>query len=218
MTKDVMREHGIKMAPHMTVSSESRGNVHGIASAIGGMFGPQYVIKPVASGSSVGTMMVENPALLPQALDDALSIYDQVLVEKRIAGREATCGVLDRFRGEETYVLPPIEIVPPESAAFFTNAAKYDGSTDEICPGRFARRETEEMERVARLVHETLGLSQYSRSDFMVAKDGVYFLEVNTLPGLTSESLFPKAMVAVGSTYEELVRHLIQDALSHGRK
>lgn len=214
MTKDHLRDLGVRMSPHMLVTRDSKGNTHKMANAIGEMFGPQYVIKPVSSGSSVGTMMVKSSALLPQALDDALSVYDQVLVEKRIIGREATCGVLNRFRDQEIYTLPPIEIVPPVSADFFANDVKYDGTTQEICPGCFSRNEKDEIERVARLVHEELGLSQYSRSDFMLSPDGVYFLEVNTLPGLTAESLFPKAIVAVGSSYEELISHLIEDALN----
>jgi len=213
MTKDQFRELGVQMPPHMLVSNDSQKNVHKVADAIGGMFGPQYVIKPVSSGSSVGVMMVQNSALLPQAIDDALKTYDQVLVEKRIIGREATCGVLNRFRDQEVYTLPNIEIIPPERSGFFARDVKYTGETQEICPGRFSKREKEEIERVAKLVHEHLDLSQYSRSDFMINPEGVYFLEVNTLPGLTSESLFPKAMSAVGSSYEELISHLIQDAL-----
>jgi len=213
LTKDFLRDHDVRMPPHMLVTSEARGNTHRMASAIGNMFGPEYVIKPVNSGSSVGVMMVQNAMLLPRALDDALKTYDQVLVEKRIPGREATCGVMNRFRDHEIYTLPPVEIVPPKNSDYFDFNVKYDGSTEEICPGRFTRSEKEDMERVAALVHDKLGLSQYSRSDFMVTESGVYFLEVNTLPGLTSESLFPKSITAVGSSYEELVNHLIADAL-----
>ena len=215
LTKDVMREHGVRMAPHMIVSDDSRSNLHGVSSAISSMFGPQYVIKPVASGSSIGTVIVENVSMLPQALDLALGVYDQVLVEKRIIGKEATCGVLNRFRTADTYVLPPIEIVPPQGSDFFDTKVKYDGTTKEICPGRFKREEKEEIERVARLAHEVLGLSQYSRSDFIVSDDGVYFLEVNNLPGLTGQSLLPKALAAVGSSYDAFVRHLVRDALSY---
>lgn len=213
LTKDFLRDHGIKMPPHMVVTSDSKDNPTPVAEAIGKMFGPQYVVKPIASGSSVGITIVQNAMLLPKVLQEALDTYDRVLVEKRIIGREATCGVVNRFRDSDVYVLPPIEIVPPQRADFFDRTVKYDGTTEEICPGRFSREEKDEMERVSKLVHEALGLQQYSRSDFMVAPDGLYFLEVNTLPGLTTESLFPKAMTAVGSSHRELVQHLITDAL-----
>ena len=213
LTKDHLRDIGVKMPPHIVVSHDSKKNLHNMSETITDLFGPQYVIKPVSSGSSVGTMMVKNPALLPQALDDALKVYDQVLVEKRIIGKEATGGVINRFRDEELYALPPIEIIPPAHADFFDKDVKYNGTTEEVCPGNFSREEKREIERLSKAIHEHLNLSQYSRSDFMVAPDGVYFLEVNTLPGLTAESLFPKAMIAVGSTYEELINHLLWDAL-----
>lgn len=211
-TKDHLREHNIRMAPHIVVTDESRKNLHKMADSISSMFGPQYVIKPLSSGSSVGTMMVKNPALLAQALEDALKDNDKVLVEKRIVGRESTVGVIDRFRGEDTYALPSIEIIPPVKSDFFSADVKYSGETKEICPGTFSRGEKDELSRLAKLVHTELGLSQYSRSDFIVADDGIYFLEVNTLPGLTTESLFPKAMNAVGSSFTDLVEHLLTDA------
>jgi D-alanine-D-alanine ligase len=157
--------------------------------------------------------MVKNPALLESALRTAFEHYDTLIVEKRIPGREATCGVVERFRDQKLYSLPPIEIVPPQAADFFDYKVKYDDTTEEICPGRFSRDIKDEIERVSKVVHETIGLSQYSRSDFIVARDGIYFLEVNTLPGLTKSSLFPKAIGAVGGTYEAFIAHLITDAL-----
>jgi D-alanine-D-alanine ligase len=213
LTKDSLKHTGIKMAPHVTVSRKARKDIPRIASRIADVFGPTYFIKPVASGSSVGTMMVKNPLLLSQALNDALEHYDEVIVEPRIIGREATCGVIERYRNEELYALPPIEIVPPAHAEYFDNTVKYNDTTDEICPGRFSRSEKNEIERVAKIVHESLGLSQYSRSDFIITNDGVYFLEVNTLPGLTQQSLLPKAIDAVGGTYSGFITHLLTDAL-----
>ena len=99
--------------------------------------------------------------------------------------------------------------MPPLTATFFSADVKYTGETEEICPGRFSLQEKQELQRVAKDVHMLLNLKQYSRSDFIVASDGIYFLEVNTLPGLTSQSLFPKSMIAVGSSYKELITHLL---------
>ena len=214
MTKDRLRDYDIKMAPHMLVTRETADNISGVVSSIGNMFGPKYVVKPIGSGSSVGVEVVENIFLLHGVLQRLLQTYDQIVVEKHIAGKEATCGVINNFREQNTYVLPPIEIVPPEHAGYFDRTVKYDGSTAEICPGRFTSEQKQEIERIARIVHETLELSQYSRSDFIVAPEGIYFLEVNTLPGMTPESLMPKALTAVGSTYESFVDHLLTDALN----
>ncbi len=214
LTKQYLKQTDIRMAPHMHVHSDSLDELPRITEKITQTFGPQYIIKPVASGSSVGAMMVKNPLLLTQALRDALSLYEEVMVEQFIPGKEATCGVIERYRDTRLYVLPPIEIVKPDHAEFFDTQVKYDGTTQEFCPARFDTSTKREIERIAQLVHETLGLSQYSRSDFIVAPDAIYFLEVNTLPGLTSESLFPRALSAVGASHTELITHLLTDALA----
>jgi D-alanine-D-alanine ligase len=215
LTKEYLKNVDIKVPDHIHITKDALTDVGRISEKIIDMFGPQYVIKPVASGSSVGTMMVKNPLLLNQAITDALSRYDEVMVEAKIPGREATCGVIERYRGDALYALPPIEIVVPEHADFFDESVKYDGSTEEICPARFDYDTKNTIEEVSKMVHKTLGLSQYSRSDFIVSDDGIYFLEVNTLPGLTKESLFPKAIHAIGGTYTEFITHLLTDALHH---
>ena len=218
LTKKYLHDTPVTVAPHMHVRKDSLDDIGRVADQIQNVFGPQYVIKPVSSGSSVGTMVVKNPLLLRQALTDALNVFDEVMVELRIQGREATCGVVERYRDESLYALPPVEIVVPEQSDFFDHSGKYNGSTKEICPSTFPHETKREIERMAKLIHETLGLSQYSRSDFIVAPDAIYFLEVNTLPGLTKESLFPKAISAVGGSYQEFITHLLTDTLSQSRR
>lgn len=212
LTKEALRQHGIRMAEHRRLKLDEVTDIDEEARIIASEFGPQYMIKPVASGSSVGTMFVRDAALLPQALRDALAQSGEVMVEEYIRGREATCGVLEGYRGEAVYALPVVEIVPPAEAIFFSDAVKYNGATEEIVPARFTYHEKAQIEEVARFVHETLGLSQYSRSDFILKDGKPYFLEVNTLPGLTTESLYPKAMKAVGGDLKHLIAHLIETA------
>ncbi|MBC7836866.1 ATP-grasp domain-containing protein, partial [Acetobacteraceae bacterium] len=130
-------------------------------------------------------------------------------VEEFIKGKEATVGVVDNFRGEKFYALMPVEIVPPPSREFFDYHAKYSGESTERVPGNFTHSEKEELMYLAKRAHETLGLSHYSRSDFIVSKRGIYFLEINTLPGLTGESLLPKALAAGGSKLPEFLDHVI---------
>lgn len=210
LTKDYLKKNSqmVKMAPHIRVSRSSGANLAQVVQAIGDLFGPEYVIKPLTGGSSIGTQLVTHAGLY-QVLTKMLEEYEDVLVEKRIIGKEATVGILENFRNEQYYQLPPIEIVPPSHASFFSVDVKYTGETEEICPGRFSKEEKKELLQVAEEVHKQLGLRHYSRSDFMVASDGIYFLEVNTLPGLTAQSLFPKSLEAVGSSYKELVMHLL---------
>ncbi len=214
LTKRYLEGAEVKVPEHVHIKKDALEDVGRISEKIVNLFGPQYIIKPVTSGSSVGMMMVKNPLLLQQAITDALTHFDEIMVEAKIPGREATCGVIERYRGEPLYALPPIEIVPPAHADFFNAEVKYDGSTEEICPARFDHSIKDEIEKIAKEVHSRLGLSQYSRSDFIVSDDGIYFLEVNTLPGLTKESLFPKAINAVGGTYTDFITHLLTDALS----
>ncbi len=211
ITKDHLSSHGVAMARHMVVGKDSIDNVAGTASAIASLFGPRYIVKPITGGSSIGALFAESPMMLERALATALRTYDQVLVEEFIAGKEATCGVVEHFRGRVRYALPPIEIA--RSTPVWGYEAKYDGSVEEICPGRFTYDEKQEIERLALLAHETLGLSHYSRSDFIVTPDAIYFLEVNTLPGMTATSLLPKALEAVGCSYAEFVDHLLTLAL-----
>lgn len=217
LTKDYIKDLSIRLPQHFKVTSDSLNSLDRIAEHISNLFGPEYMIKPVTSGSSFGTMMVKSPLLLRNALFDALQVYDEVMVEEYIRGKEATCGVVERFRGENIYVLPVVEIVTPEYADFYDTNVKYNGSTQKICPSRFSSSTKWELEEAARRVHETLGLSQYSRSDFIVRGDEIFFLEVNTLPGLTTDSIFPRALDAVGTPYAAFITHLLTDALENSR-
>lgn len=199
------------MAPHIKITKEYIANVSLLVQNVCELFGPEYVIKPIGGGSSIGVVMANQSNLLALVLS-SLEECNEIIVEQRIVGKEATVGILEDFREQKYYQLPPVEIVPPASATFFNAEVKYNGQTEEICPGRFSKDEKSKLLEMAQEVHDVLGLRQYSRSDFIVAADGIYFLEVNTLPGLTSESLFPKSMEAVGSSYKELVLHLLETA------
>ncbi len=171
------------------------------------------VVKPANGGSSQGVSKVSSFKELLSALENILANYDMALVEEFISGKEATLGVIDNFRSKDIYTLPLIEIVPPKDN-LFDYESKYNGQSREICPGNFTDKEKREIERVSGLVHKHFGLEHYSRSDFIVSpRRGVYFLEVNTLPGLTKESLFPKSLDAVGVSVKEFLHHVLELAL-----
>lgn len=177
-------------------------------------FSLPIVVKPLSSGSSVGVSIAKSFGEFEEAIYKAFEHSDAVLLEEFIKGKEATCGVIDGFRDQEYYALPPIEI-RPHGDAFFDYAAKYQGKSDEIVPGNFTDAEKREIEALAIQAHKALGLRHYSRSDFMIhPKRGIFILETNTLPGLTEESLVPKALKAVGASLSHFADHLIQLALS----
>ncbi len=180
-------------------------------------FHQPVIVKPLRWGSSVGISIVGGYQPVHMAIRSLLeSGAGGVLVEELIRGTEATAGVVEDLRGEALYALPPIEIIPPEKD-FFSYEAKYSGATREIVPGRFLKHVQAELMRAARVMHEALGLRHYSRSDFIVSPKGIYYLETNTLPGMTSESLLPKSLAAVGVSFPDFLSHLVDLAIS-GKK
>ena len=172
----------------------------------------KFVLKPITSGSSIDIHVNITPAEVSMLVPKLLEKYDAVLLEQYISGKEVTVGVLEQFRDAAYYLLPAIEIEPPETDSFYSYDAKYGGQCTYHCPGRLSPQELDEVHQIAETVHRRLDLRHYSRSDFIVADDGVYFLEVNTLPGLTETSLFPKALTAVGANHEQLIAHLVANA------
>ncbi len=171
------------------------------------------IVKPINAGSSLGMSLSRTVNDLEGAIQKAFEISDKILVEEYINGKEATCGVVDNFRGEAIYTLLPIEIRPQLNSNFFDYEAKYSGESEEICPGNFTNEEKKQLQELAKQAHQSLGLRHYSRSDFIVSpRRGIYLLETNSLPGLTANSLLPKSLKAVGCSLSDFLEHLIEMA------
>ncbi len=212
MTKKILNSHGIKNPYAVVISSgEIQNEPESILRDLFNSFVMPAVVKPSASGSSVGVSIVRKFSDFYPALYNASAHSDEVIVEEYIKGIEATCGVIDHFRGERFYALPPVEIRP--ASEFFDYNAKYGNETREIVPATFSSKIKREIEELSKKIHEIMGLRHYSRSDFIIhPRRGIYTLEVNTLPGLTEESLFPKALRAVGSDLHHFIEHLLERA------
>jgi D-alanine-D-alanine ligase len=212
----LMAKTRAKEAGLLTPESRYIERVEDSAEAAGDVirsFHQPVVVKPVGWGSSVGVSIVGGYAPVLAAIEQLFADgAPSVLVEEHIRGKEATIGVVENLRGEALYALPSIEIIPPDGD-FFNYTNKYDGTTREIIPGNFSRVATEELQHAAKVMHRALGLRHYSRSDFIVTPKGVYYLETNTLPGLTTESLMPKSLAAVGITFQDFLSHLVNLAL-----
>ena len=160
------------------------------------------VIKPVGGGSSVGVSMADTREELEAAIAEAGKWEKELIVERRIVGREFTMGIL----GGRT--LPPVEIIPKEG--FYDYKNKYQGTTEEICPAEIPDAVTEEMSRLTRLGFEALRLSHYARFDFLLdGEGGLWCLEANTLPGMTPTSLLPQEAAAVGIAYDDLCETIL---------
>lgn len=209
--KDIFKKHGLLTPLHVVVNRT--WNVEELAFGLFRSFPMPVVIKPVALGSSVGVSIARDFKSLVETLTSLFLLYDKLLIEEYIAGKEATVGVVERFRNKDVYPFLPIEIKP--KTTFFDYEAKYSGETEEICPGLFSRKESEEMQEAAILAHTALGLRHYSRSDFILhPRRGLYILETNSLPGLTNESLLPKSFEPIGWNYYDFLEHVIDLAIN----
>lgn len=178
--------------------------------------GGEWFVKPARLGSSVGVRMATTPGELREAVREAAAAGGGVVVERRVEGREMTVGVLEV--GDGPVALPPVLIEPPRGT-FFSYESKYDGSTVETCPAGVSEEITARLKEAALRVHVGFGLRDLSRSDFIVGADGEpRFLEVNTLPGLTEQSLFPKAVRAFGKTLPDVAVALVVQAEGRARR
>lgn len=198
----------VRMAYHKVFSREDilREGLHQIFR----MIPHPSIVKPVSSGSSIGVTVVNKFDDLEEAVLNAFDHSENILIEEYIEGKEVTCGVIDHFRDEQHYVLMPVEVIPHKESPFFDYNAKYHGKSDEVCPANLSAKTKKLIQEAAKAIHKDLGLRHYSRTDFIVhPKRGLYFLEVNTLPGLTPESLLPKSLKAVGSSLPEFLDHVI---------
>lgn len=170
---------------------------------------PPSVVKPIEQGSSVGITLVDEASAYPTAIAEALRYDRRALIEERVAGRELTVGVIGL---DELEALPVIEIVPKRP--FFDYRAKYDpAASDELCPAPIPAEVAERAKDIALRAHRALGCRGISRTDLMWDGPRMVALEVNTMPGMTPNSLVPKAAAAAGISFAELVDRLVRWAL-----
>ena len=183
------------------------------AKAVAAKIGYPAIVKPNGQGSTVGLTLVESPKELKTAIATAARFDSEVMIERYIPGRELTVGVL---KGE---ALAVGEIVPAHGP-IFDYAAKYQpGGAQEIFPADLTAEQTRRVQELGRKVHAALKLDDYSRTDFrMDEKGGIWCLEVNTLPGLSSSSLLPSAAAAVGIDFPELCERICRSALARRKR
>jgi D-alanine-D-alanine ligase len=170
-----------------------------------------FVVKPSSGGSTVGLSIVRRPEELPAALDLAARYDDDSLCEAFVPGRELTVTVLD---GEP---LPPVEIIP--SHEIYDYECKYSAGLSRYeTPARLSDAETERIQELAVKAYRALRQASYSRVDFRLSEDGTFWcLEANSLPGLTSTSLVPKAAAAAGIAFPDLCERIARSAIRRVR-
>lgn len=205
LTKYAMERCGVPTAPWRDITAYTEADIPQLVEELE----VPCAVKIVNGGSSIGVSLPDTKAELEAALREILHYGSHVIVEKKIRGRELTVGVLG-----ERY-LPAVEIIP-QTGGYFDYVAKYqDGGSLEICPAHIDDALWHEIGEYALRLHKTLGLSVYSRTDFLVDEAGrPWCLEVNTLPGMTPASLLPKEAAAVGLPYEELCDEIVRLSLA----
>jgi len=168
----------------------------------------RIVLKPLAAGSSRGLFFLGRDERRDEVAADVIALGIPYIVEQFIQGRELTVGVLDQ--GEGPFSLPVIEIEVDPNRTFDYQGKYLGAGTREICPARIPDTMAHEAQQAALAAHLALGCEGYSRSDFVAAEDGIYFLEINTLPGLTITSLVPQELAVLDIPFHEFLTRQIE--------
>lgn len=204
----ILKKAGIRMPRAVSFNAQSDMPVREMARAVFSYFGPPYLLKPPYGGASHGILLSASIVDLPHAIADALEAYGAALVEEYIDGDEATVGVIDDFRGQELYALPPARVMYPD-APFLHADHHTNGELRYMVPSDFSDSEKKALMEAARAAHRALGLSHFSRADFIMTKRGPYLLEVNAYPGLHEHAGMPHMLESVGSSVKDFLGHSI---------
>lgn len=206
ITKQLVKDTGVLMAKSVLLYN----NVYQLESIKAQLSLPIFV-KPNKNGSSYGVSKVKDFIDLESALQNAFKYDDEVLVEEFIEGREIASGIIE-IKGE--LICLPLTEIQTENE-FFDYEAKYLGKSKEITPAAVTEQQKENMFKFSKAIFRKLKLNRAVRVDYFLKGDDIYLLEVNTIPGLSEESLLPQQAKAYGFTLEQFFDHILSDALTH---
>ena len=203
----VVKKYGVKTAKSIYLNKGKTIHVDEIIKTLG----LPCFVKPNNAGSSFGISKVKLKEELIPAIEKAFKEDSELLIEEFLDGTEVTIGVIN-YKGE-IKVLPMTEIVTTNE--FFDYEAKYLGESDEITPARISDEMHQKLEILAKKVYQILNMSGFSRSEYIIVNNEPYFLEMNTVPGLTNESIIPQQASAAGITLQNLFHNAIEMALNN---
>ena len=206
-TLEKLRPHGIAMAKNTIINSNSDWDSKTLATSIG----LPCFVKANKAGSSFGVVKVNKLEEMSAAIRTALDEDDEVLIESYLSGTEVSIGVIE-YQGN-VQVLAPTEIVTHSD--FFDYAAKYEGKSEEITPARLSPVQLQNLNTAAQKVFHVLGVKGISRSDFIFMGDTPYFLELNSIPGLSAQSLLPMQAQHAGIALGDLIVDMINSCLKN---
>ena len=212
--KPIFASGGMSVAEGIVITAERwRAEKATCESVVGALSFPLFV-KPSRGGSSRGTAKVKTANQLASAIDDALRFDSKVLIEEAVIGREIECAVLEVDGALVTS--PPGEIQIDKKYEFYDFDAKYlDGATTAIIPAQIPEAASKEIERQAAQAFRALGCSGLARVDFFYCEDGqIVINELNTMPGFTPTSMYPRLLASRGITYTQIIDELMKSALT----
>jgi len=199
-----LNEYGIPMTGGLLIRKGQQYD----AAAIVNQIGLPCFVKPNASGSSFGVTKVKEVADFDIAVEKAFAEGHEVLVESFMKGTEVACGVVKTH--QKKIIMPVTEVVPKKE--FFDYEAKYtEGLSDEITPARMPEEVTSRIQELSSEIYDILGCRGIVRVDFIVTEDGPQFLEINTIPGMTPESIIPRQAAVFGISQTDLYSMVIED-------
>ena len=204
-TLSVLKSYGIKTATSFYLNRGDDINTEKIIEKVG----LPCFIKPNNAGSSYGISKAYTVDEVKKGIEIAYKEDDEILIESFLDGKEVSVGVI-QFEGK-TIVLPITEIVSEND--FFDYEAKYEGKSQEITPARLTLEEQKTVEETALKVYQVLNMSGFSRSEYILVDGHPFFLEMNTVPGLTEESILPQQAKEAGISLEELFENAIESSL-----
>ncbi len=184
-------------------------SVEGLAQKAVDRLGLPMFVKPTDGGSSFGVSKVKSVEDFDKAVEYAFSEGNMLIAEAAVTGRELTCAVY--YDGKDYVALPVIEILTDNE--FFDYEAKYNGHSREVCPAQIPESLKEEIQETSRKIYAHLGCSGLVRVDYIASAEGLYFLEVNTIPGMTSASLVPQMVRAAGLSMTDFLTTVIENSI-----
>lgn len=207
LAKTIVAARGITTPESVILNKLDNYDLKKISSALSW----PIMVKPVSAGSSVGISKANNEAELSRAISNAFQYDNQIILEKYIKGREFTVAIMGNKCPQ---ALPVIEIIP-KAGEFYDYRSKYeDGGSEHICPAVIDNELSEKIKNCAVNVFQIIGCADLARVDFMMDENNqFYFIEINTIPGMTSVSLAPEAARQSGLEFGDFLDRLIESAL-----
>lgn len=217
-TNEIIQGTGVLVPKFVSFSRHNAKDMRLIRTTVRRDIGYPCVVKPNESGSSVGITIVQNEKGLEEAVHEAFLEDASILIQKYIRGKELTCAVMGNSGTTALRALPIVEIIP-DGIFFDYNAKYFSKKTREICPANVNKQITREVQELSKIAHQVLGCDGLTRSDFILTPSrGLYFLEINTIPGLTEASLCPKEAKAAGINFGEFLDKQVKLALKKFQK